>query len=81
MQTQPNIGLSTVTTMKDLGEGLKKLKGMATPKKDQHCQLILKFGSYQRLSYQPQSIQGWSEATGTYIAQGLPVWPQWEMTQ
>lgn len=26
---QPNIGLSTVTTMKELGEGLKEPKGIA----------------------------------------------------
>jgi hypothetical protein len=29
--SQPNIGLSTETPMKELGEGLKELKGFATP--------------------------------------------------
>jgi hypothetical protein len=35
MQIQPTIGLSTGTTKEELGEGLKELKGIATPLEEQ----------------------------------------------
>jgi len=38
--TQPTSGLSLGTPMEELEEGLKELKGMATPQEEQQSQLI-----------------------------------------
>ena len=54
--------------MEELGEGLKELKGMATPQEDQQCQLTRTPGSSQGLSHQPESIHGLVMAHSTYVA-------------
>ena len=56
MQIQPSIKLSLGTLMGELGEGLKELKGMATPLEDQQYQITWTSGSSQRLSHKPKSI-------------------------
>jgi hypothetical protein len=42
--------------MEELGEGLKELKGIATPQKEQQYQISSQRA--QRLSHQPKSIHG-----------------------
>jgi hypothetical protein len=56
--------------MVELGEGLKRLKGLATPQEDQQYQLTQTLGSSQR------HILRWSEAPGRYVAEGCLVWLQ-----
>ena len=64
--------------MEELGEGLKELKGMTTPKKDQQFQLTWTLGSSQRLSHQPKSMKGWLEAPRIYVGEDFLVWLQME---
>jgi hypothetical protein len=44
--------------MKEVGEGLKALKGIETRQEDQLNQLTWTPGNSQRLSHQPKSING-----------------------
>ena len=52
------IGLRSGIAMKELGEGLKELKGIATPEEVPQYQIISTPGRFQRLSHQPKSILG-----------------------
>jgi len=64
--------------MEELGEGLKELKGMATPPEEQQYQLTQTPQSSQRLSHQPESIHRLPVAPDTHVAEDCLVWPQWE---
>jgi hypothetical protein len=64
--------------MEELGEGLKELKGIATPLEEQQY----------KLTQTPSKLPGtqlptiehiWAGLTpGTYAAEDCSVWPQWE---
>jgi hypothetical protein len=53
-------------TIDELGEGLKKLKGRATPQEEQQSQLALNPESSWRLSFQAVAYKGLSKAVLTY---------------
>lgn len=53
---------------KELGEGLKTLKGVETPQEDQPSQLTWTLGGSQRLSHQPKSTQRLNGGHGTCVA-------------
>ena len=56
---QPTIGLRSGMTMKELGEGLKELKGIGTPYEEStQYQLTQTPQSSQRWNHQTKSIQG-----------------------
>jgi hypothetical protein len=42
--------------MEELGEGLKEMKGMTTPKEEQQYQSAWTPQKFQRLSHQPKSM-------------------------
>ena len=58
--------------MKELGEGLKALKGIGTPQEDQQCQLTWTPGSCQRLSHQLKSEHGLDAGPWHIYSRGLP---------
>ena len=55
---QPSVGLRSGTPIKDLGGGLKELKGIATPEEGQQCQQTWTPDISQRLSHKPKTIHG-----------------------
>jgi hypothetical protein len=58
--------------MEEIGEGLKELKGMATPEEEQQCHLTWTPGSSQRLSHQPKNIHGLVHGAQHLCNRGVP---------
>ena len=52
----PTIGLRSGTPLKEIGEGLKELKRLATLKEYQQYQVTSTLGKSQRLTHQPNRI-------------------------
>jgi hypothetical protein len=70
---QPTIGLRSGMTMKELGEGLKELKGIGTPYEEStQYQLTQTPQSSQRWNHQTKSIQGLVCGPWHICSRGLP---------
>jgi hypothetical protein len=62
--------------MEELGEGLKELKGIATPYEEQQYQLTRKLPGTKSPTKEHTWAGLWLPAT--YVAEDCLIWPQWE---
>ena len=62
--------------MKELGEELKEVEGMANALEDQQDQVTYTPQRSQKLSHQQKTFIGWYVAPGTYVAEAGLVLPQ-----
>jgi hypothetical protein len=67
--SQPTIGLSVESLMKELEKGQKELKGFAAPWWEQHCPR-----SSWGLDYQPKSTHERIHGSGHICSRGWPCW-------
>jgi len=65
-------GLSTRTPKEKLGQGLKELKGFATPWEEQQFQPIRPHQSSQGLNHQPKSTHGRTHGSSCICSRGWP---------